>query len=114
MRVRLLHHKEGGPRSCKANIQNVPLGEGSPPICWHRQPFSPTVETIPAYWIEVRARLAGPGEQNRPEAFVDQCGVGVIGTEACPRELGREIPAPRCRVVLAACVAIEIAEKIEV
>jgi MFS family permease len=34
----------------------------------------------------------------------DPCGIGVINAEPCPRELGREIPAPRRRIVLAACV----------
>jgi hypothetical protein len=38
------------------------------------------------------------------QPFSDPCGVGVINAEPCPRELGREIPAPRRRVVLAACV----------
>src|SRR6516225_5625385 len=38
------------------------------------------------------------------QPFSDPCGVGVISAEPCPRELGREIPAPRRRVVLAACV----------
>ena len=36
--------------------------------------------------------------------FGEPCGVGVIRAEPCPRELGREVPAPRRRVVLAACV----------
>jgi MFS family permease len=38
------------------------------------------------------------------QPFSDPCAVGVIGAEPCPRELGRELPAPRRRVVLAACV----------
>jgi EmrB/QacA subfamily drug resistance transporter len=38
------------------------------------------------------------------QPFRDLCAVGTIGAEPCPRELGREIPAPRRRVVLAACV----------
>src|SRR5215467_8639162 len=38
------------------------------------------------------------------QPFDDQCGVGTINAEPCPRQLGREIPAPRRRVVLAACV----------
>ena len=38
------------------------------------------------------------------QAFGDLCGVGLINAEPCPRELGREIPAPSRRVVLAACV----------
>jgi MFS family permease len=38
------------------------------------------------------------------QPFSDPCGVGVINAEPCPRELGREIPAPRRRIVLAACV----------
>jgi hypothetical protein len=36
--------------------------------------------------------------------FGDPCGVGAIRAEPCPRELGRDIPAPRRSVVLAACV----------
>jgi hypothetical protein len=38
------------------------------------------------------------------QPFADPCGVGVINAEPCPRESGREIPAPYRRVVLAACV----------
>lgn len=38
------------------------------------------------------------------QPFGDQCGVGMIVAQPCPRELGREVPAPRRRVVLAACV----------
>ena len=38
------------------------------------------------------------------QPFGDPCGVGVINAEPCPRELAREIPASRRRVVLAACV----------
>ena len=38
------------------------------------------------------------------QPFGDLCGIGVINAEPCPRELGREMPAPRRRVVLAACV----------
>ena len=38
------------------------------------------------------------------QPFGDPCGVGIIKAEPCPRELGREIPAQRRRVVLAACV----------
>jgi len=38
------------------------------------------------------------------QPFGDLCGIGIINAELCPRELGREIPAPRRRVVLAACV----------
>jgi EmrB/QacA subfamily drug resistance transporter len=38
------------------------------------------------------------------QPFSDPCGAGVINAEPCPRELGREIPAPRRRIVLAACV----------
>ncbi len=38
------------------------------------------------------------------QPFVDPCGAGVIHAEPCPRELGREVPLPRRRVVLAACV----------
>src|SRR5436309_4138096 len=39
-----------------------------------------------------------------PQPFVDPCGRGVIEAQPCPRELRREIPARRRRVVLAACV----------
>ena len=38
------------------------------------------------------------------QPFSDPCGVGVINAEPCPRELGREMPVARRRVVLAACV----------
>jgi hypothetical protein len=38
------------------------------------------------------------------QPFSDPCGGGVINAQPCPRELGREIPAPRRRIVLAACV----------
>src|SRR5262249_21010355 len=38
------------------------------------------------------------------QPFVDPCGRGVIEAEPCPRELRREIPTRRRRVVLAACV----------
>jgi MFS family permease len=38
------------------------------------------------------------------QPFDDLCGVGMINAERCPRALGSEIPAPRRRVVLAACV----------
>jgi EmrB/QacA subfamily drug resistance transporter len=38
------------------------------------------------------------------QPFGDPCGTGVINAEPCPRELGREIPAPHRRVVLTACV----------
>ena len=38
------------------------------------------------------------------QPFGDLCGIGVINAEPCPREFGREMPAPRRRVVLAACV----------
>jgi EmrB/QacA subfamily drug resistance transporter len=38
------------------------------------------------------------------QPFSDPCGAGVINAEPCPRELGREIRAPRRRIVLAACV----------
>ena len=39
-----------------------------------------------------------------PQPFVEPCGRGVIDAEPCPRELGREIPASRRRMVLAGCV----------
>src|SRR5262245_14640431 len=38
------------------------------------------------------------------QPFADPCGRGVIEAQRCPRELRREIPARRRRVVLAACV----------
>jgi hypothetical protein len=38
------------------------------------------------------------------QPFSAPCEAGVISAEPCPRELGREIPAPRRRIVLAACV----------
>jgi EmrB/QacA subfamily drug resistance transporter len=43
-------------------------------------------------------------EDTVAQPLSDPCGVGVINAEPCPRELGREIPAPRRRIVLAACV----------
>src|SRR5262249_24351002 len=39
-----------------------------------------------------------------PQPSVDPCGRGVIEAEPCPRELRREIPTRRRRIVLAACV----------
>jgi EmrB/QacA subfamily drug resistance transporter len=38
------------------------------------------------------------------QPFSDPCATGVVRAEPCPRELGRELSAPRRRVVLAACV----------
>jgi len=38
------------------------------------------------------------------QPFVDPCAAGVIHAEPCPRAQGRAIPAPRRRIVLAACV----------
>lgn len=38
------------------------------------------------------------------QPFVEACSRGVIDAEPCPRELGREAPAARRRMVLAACV----------
>jgi EmrB/QacA subfamily drug resistance transporter len=38
------------------------------------------------------------------QPFADPCGRGVIEAQPCPRELRREIPARRRRVVLTACV----------
>lgn len=38
------------------------------------------------------------------QPFVEPCSRGVIAAEPCPRELGHEIPPPRRRLVLAACV----------
>jgi hypothetical protein len=34
------------------------------------------------------------------QPFSDPRGIGVINAEPCPRELGREIPAPHRRIVL--------------
>lgn len=36
--------------------------------------------------------------------FDDVCGAGVIDAQPCPRQLRRELPVPRRRIVLAACV----------
>src|SRR5690606_11528336 len=36
--------------------------------------------------------------------LVEPCSRGIIAAQPCPRELGREIPAKRRRMVLAACV----------
>ena len=38
------------------------------------------------------------------QPMVEPCSRGVIAAEPCPRELGREIPPARRRMVLAACV----------
>jgi EmrB/QacA subfamily drug resistance transporter len=38
------------------------------------------------------------------QPFVDPCGRGVIDAEPCPRELGRELPTRRRRIILIACV----------
>jgi EmrB/QacA subfamily drug resistance transporter len=38
------------------------------------------------------------------QPFVDPCSRGVIDAEPCPRELGRDAPPRRRRMVLAACV----------
>jgi EmrB/QacA subfamily drug resistance transporter len=38
------------------------------------------------------------------QALVEPCSRGIIAAEPCPRELGREIPPQRRRLVLAACV----------
>jgi EmrB/QacA subfamily drug resistance transporter len=38
------------------------------------------------------------------QPFVDPCARGVINAERCPREQGRELPRPRRRIVLAACI----------
>ena len=38
------------------------------------------------------------------QPFIEPCSRGVIEAEPCPRELGREIPPARRRMVLAACV----------
>lgn len=38
------------------------------------------------------------------QPLVEPCGRGIIAAEPCPRELGREIPRQRRRMVLAACV----------
>jgi EmrB/QacA subfamily drug resistance transporter len=38
------------------------------------------------------------------QPFVDPCGRGVINAEACPRELDRELPSQRRRIILTTCV----------
>src|SRR6201991_3920472 len=38
------------------------------------------------------------------QPLVERCSRGFIDAEPCPRELGREAPARRRRMVLAACV----------
>jgi EmrB/QacA subfamily drug resistance transporter len=38
------------------------------------------------------------------QPFVDPCGRGVINAEPCPRELGRELPSRRRRIILITCV----------
>ena len=38
------------------------------------------------------------------QPFVDPCARGVISAEPCPRELGRELPSPRRKFILAGCV----------
>jgi EmrB/QacA subfamily drug resistance transporter len=38
------------------------------------------------------------------QPFAEPCGRGIIATQPCPRELGREIAPERRRMVLAACV----------
>src|SRR5512144_2603410 len=38
------------------------------------------------------------------QPFAEPCGRGLIEAEPCPRALGREVAAPRKRMVLAACV----------
>lgn len=38
------------------------------------------------------------------QPFGEPCSRGIIAAEPCPRELGREIPPPSRRMVLAACV----------
>ena len=42
--------------------------------------------------------------RNEAQPFVEPCSRGVIDAEPCPRELGREAPPRRRRMVLAACV----------
>src|ERR1700722_6776690 len=59
-------------------------------------------------WLSFAIIILG-GDQSVVECIVaqpfsDPCGGGAINAEPCPREWGREIPAPRRRVVLAACV----------
>jgi MFS family permease len=55
-----------------------------------------------------RQQLVGPldilerGVMAQP--FVDPCARGVINAEPCPRELGRELPSRRRRIVLITCV----------
>src|SRR5712691_3152887 len=38
------------------------------------------------------------------QPFAEPCGRGVIEAEPCPRDLGRELPSRRRRIVLAGCV----------
>jgi hypothetical protein len=38
------------------------------------------------------------------QPFVDPCARGVINAEPCPRELGRELPIGRRRIILTTCV----------
>jgi EmrB/QacA subfamily drug resistance transporter len=38
------------------------------------------------------------------QPFVDPCARGVINAEPCPRELGRELPSQRRRIILTACI----------
>src|SRR5258708_8063677 len=42
--------------------------------------------------------------RHEAQPFVEQCSRGVIDAEPCPRELGREAPPRRRRLVLTACV----------
>ena len=42
--------------------------------------------------------------RHEAEPFLERCSRGVIDAEPCPRELGREVPPRRRRMVLTACV----------
>src|SRR5262245_50017135 len=50
------------------------------------------------------ARSGRSAEDGLAQPLVEPCSRGVIAAEPCPRELGREIPPARRRMVLAACV----------
>jgi EmrB/QacA subfamily drug resistance transporter len=54
-----------------------------------------------------REKCAGRGrtpENEMAQPLTEPCSRGIIAAEPCPRELGREIPPERRRIVLAACV----------
>src|SRR5262245_66682213 len=50
------------------------------------------------------ARSGRSAEDGLAQPLVEPCSRGIIAAEPCPRELGREIPPQRRRLVLAACV----------